>query len=30
VAESGCIQGIVLSLQEPDPNLKRIAAFALN
>jgi len=30
VAESGCIQGIVLCLQEPDPNLKRIAALALN
>lgn len=30
VADSGCIQGIVLSLQEPDPNLKRIAALALN
>ena len=30
VTESGCSQGIVLALQEPDPNLKRIAALALN
>lgn len=30
MAESGCVQGTVLALQEPDPNLKRIAALALN
>lgn len=30
VADSGCVPGLVLALQEPDPNLKRISAFALN
>lgn len=30
VSDSGCIPGLVLALQEPDPNLKRISAFALN
>lgn len=30
VTDSGCTPGIVLALQEPDPNLKRIAALALN
>lgn len=30
MADSGCIPGIVLALQEPDPNLKRISALALN
>lgn len=30
VTDSGCVPGLVLALQEPDPNLKRIAAFAMN
>jgi hypothetical protein len=30
VVDSGCAPALVLALQEPDPNLKRIAALALS
>lgn len=30
MSDSGCVPGLVLALQEPDPNLKRISASALN
>ena len=30
VADSGCVPGLVLAEQEPDPNLKRISSLAMN